>query len=67
MGLSEYLGLSAREVRTYGTAGLLHDLGKVRVPKSILQNPGKLSPEELAIMVRCGSLPAQGSDRSTDH
>ena len=50
MGLSEYLGLSAREVRTYGTAGLLHDLGKVRVPVSILQNPGKLSPEELAIM-----------------
>jgi HD-GYP domain-containing protein (c-di-GMP phosphodiesterase class II) len=50
MGIAEYLGLSAREVRSYGTAGLLHDLGKVRVPKSILQNPGKLSPEELAIM-----------------
>lgn len=50
MGLAEFLGLSAREVRAYGTAGLLHDLGKVRVPVSILQNPGKLSPEELAIM-----------------
>src|SRR3990170_5494157 len=28
MALAEHLGLSARDVRTFGVAGLLHDLGK---------------------------------------
>jgi HD-GYP domain-containing protein (c-di-GMP phosphodiesterase class II) len=46
MGLAEYLGLSRREIRTYGMAGLLHDLGKVRVPIDILRKPGTLTDEE---------------------
>jgi len=50
MGLAEFMGLSAREVRSYGVAGMLHDLGKVRVPKDILTKPGKLTPEEWSLM-----------------
>ena len=38
------------EVRGYGIAGLLHDLGKVKVPLEIVQKPGALTPEEVAIM-----------------
>ena len=50
MGLAEYIGLGAREVRAYGVAGLLHDLGKVRIPKDILNKPGKLTDEERTII-----------------
>lgn len=50
MGLSEYVGLNAADVRAFGVAGLLHDIGKVRIPREILTKPGKLSPEERAIM-----------------
>jgi HD-GYP domain-containing protein (c-di-GMP phosphodiesterase class II) len=50
MGLAEYLGLGSREIRQFGVAGLLHDLGKVRIPKEILVKPGKLSDEEREVM-----------------
>lgn len=50
MALAEYMGLAAREVRTFGVAGLLHDLGKVRVPPEILNKAGKLTDEERAVM-----------------
>ena len=50
MGLAEFLGLSASEVRAFGVAGLLHDLGKVRIPKEILIKPGKLTDAERQIM-----------------
>ena len=52
MGLAERLGLSGREVRAYGMAGLLHDVGKVRVPKDILTHAGPLTEEEKAIVRR---------------
>jgi putative nucleotidyltransferase with HDIG domain len=52
MALAEYLGLGARDVRAFGVAGLLHDLGKVRVPKEILTKPGKLTDEERQVMQR---------------
>lgn len=50
MALAEYLGLSGKDVRNYGVAGLLHDLGKVRVPKEILIKPGKLTEQERDVM-----------------
>ena len=50
MAVAEYLGLGAREIRSFGVAGLLHDLGKVRIPRDILVKPGKLTDEERAVM-----------------
>jgi putative nucleotidyltransferase with HDIG domain len=50
MGLAEHLGLGTGTVRAFGLAGLLHDLGKVRIPREILTKPGKLTPEERGIV-----------------
>ncbi len=50
MALAESLGLAQQDVRTFGVAGLLHDLGKVSIPQEILNKPGKLSDEERSIM-----------------
>jgi putative nucleotidyltransferase with HDIG domain len=69
MALAEYLGLGPREVRTFGVAGLLHDLGKVRVPTEILNKPGKLTDDERAVMQRHPSDGARliiTSDRDLD-
>ncbi|HTL96479.1 MAG TPA: HD domain-containing phosphohydrolase [Gemmatimonadaceae bacterium] len=52
MALAETLGLGPRDVRAFGTAGLLHDIGKVRVPRDILIKPGKLSVDERAVLDR---------------
>src|SRR5207249_6041808 len=50
MALAEFLGLSATDVRTFGIAGLLHDIGKVKIPLEVLTKPGKLTDEERALM-----------------
>jgi HD-GYP domain-containing protein (c-di-GMP phosphodiesterase class II) len=50
MGLAEYIGLSPREIRLYGMAGLLHDLGKVRVPVDVLRKPGTLTDDERRVL-----------------
>ncbi len=46
MALAEYLGFGPAEVRTLGVSGLLHDIGKTRIPKDVLTKPGKLTPQE---------------------
>jgi putative nucleotidyltransferase with HDIG domain len=50
MALAEFIGLSPREVRTFGIAGLLHDLGKVKIPTEILNKPGKLDAREREVI-----------------
>ena len=50
MGLTEWIGMSGDDVRAFGVGGLLHDLGKVKVPKEILTKAGKLDADERAIM-----------------
>jgi len=50
MALAEHLGLNARDVRTFGVAGLLHDLGKVKIPTEILNKAGKLTDDERNVM-----------------
>lgn len=61
-----HLGLPRAELELLGLAGLLHDVGKMRVPLKILNKPGRLSAEELAVMKRHPDLGrdilAQSSD-----
>ncbi|MGH7703802.1 MAG: HD-GYP domain-containing protein [Gemmatimonadales bacterium] len=52
MALSEFLGLGPRDVRAFGQAGLLHDLGKIRIPKEILVKPGEFTEQEREVMRR---------------
>lgn len=58
MALAEWLGMGGRDVRAFGVAGLLHDLGKVKIPKEILTKPGKLTTDERAVM---NSHPVEGA------
>ncbi len=52
MGLAEYLELGNGAVRGIGLAALLHDLGKIRIPREILVKPGKLTAAERGVVMR---------------
>jgi HD-GYP domain-containing protein (c-di-GMP phosphodiesterase class II) len=46
VSFSRALGLPEAEQVLLGVGALVHDLGKVKIPLSILDKPGKLTPEE---------------------
>lgn len=50
MILAKKQGLSKKQIHEIGIAGLLHDLGKTKVPLEILNKPGRLDDNEFSIM-----------------
>ncbi len=50
MALAQSVGVPKRQIRAVGIAGLLHDIGKVRIPIEVLTKPGKLTDEERLLM-----------------
>lgn len=44
------LGLDSEQMRRLEFGALLHDVGKIEVPKEIINKPGPLDPEEWAVM-----------------
>jgi putative nucleotidyltransferase with HDIG domain len=52
MGQARALGIEGRLLREFGLSALMHDIGKVRTPKEILNKTDKLTDPEFEIMRR---------------
>ena len=48
--VAENMGMSSDEVDNIYYIALLHDIGKIAIPDSILNKPGRLTDEEFAVM-----------------
>ena len=57
--VAKRLGMDSNALEEMQYAALLHDVGKIGIPDGILLKPGKLLPEEFAIIQRHSSI---GSD-----
>ena len=59
IALGQRIGISKKHLIPLGMAGLFHDMGKIKIPKEILNKTEKLSPEEWSIM---RSHPLEGAE-----
>ena len=50
IALAREMGLGAEELRVIARGAFLHDIGKIATPDAVLLKPGKLDPDEVAIM-----------------
>jgi len=50
MRVGQELGLEEAELQNLEVAALLHDIGKMGIPDAILRKPGRLDPDEYALM-----------------
>src|SRR5438270_8305966 len=63
-GVARLLHLSDEMCNTVRVGGILHDLGKIAIPDSILLKPGKLTPEEYEIIK---THPTEGAQILAEH
>lgn len=63
-GVARLLHMNDETCNTIRVAGILHDLGKIAIPDSILLKPGKLTPEEYEIIK---SHPTEGAQILAEH
>ena len=63
LALAQEVGLDAEQTRNLEFAALLHDVGKIAVPKEIINKPGKLDPYEWEIMTTHTTAGQQMLDR----
>lgn len=54
--IARYLGVSDKEIQNLHYIALLHDIGKIGVPDSILNKPSQLTPEEFEIIQKHTTL-----------
>lgn len=50
--LGDEIGLSPEQLRALAQGGVVHDIGKMQVPDSILNKPDKLTPDERTVIER---------------
>ena len=62
--VARLLRMSEEACNTIRVAGILHDLGKIAIPDSILLKPGKLTPEEYEIIK---THPTEGAAILAEH
>ncbi len=48
--LGRYMGLSSERLEVINRGGLLHDIGKIGIPNTVLDKPGKLTDVEYEVM-----------------
>lgn len=78
VGLARELKLPEEDMHDIGLAGLLHDIGKARIPTLLLDKPGPLNAAEMEVMrshaergrdllVRSGGFPDVALDVCANH
>ncbi|MBA5779305.1 HD domain-containing protein [Stappia sp. F7233] len=63
VAFGEALGLVAEDIRLLAMAGLLHDIGKMLVPASLLDKMGRLDKGEVAVIAEHPTLGARILER----
>lgn len=66
LALGAYMGMDRDALRDANTAGLLHDIGKTRIDKNILNKPGKLSDAEYEVMKKHAETGAEIINKMQD-
>lgn len=59
MLIGKTMGLPIEDLRDIELGGILHDIGKIGVPESILWKPAQLTPDEREVMRKHPSISAQ--------
>jgi putative nucleotidyltransferase with HDIG domain len=52
VAFGQQIGASSKDRQRLSFAGMLHDIGKARIPLAILEKPGPLDSHELAVMMK---------------
>lgn len=56
LAIGRHMGLKKNEIKDLGIGAILHDIGKMLVPESILKKPAKLTEDEFSVMRTHASL-----------
>jgi putative nucleotidyltransferase with HDIG domain len=64
--IANEMGLTSEQVATIRTAAAVHDVGKISVPRDVLNKPGKLTDDEFRVMKAHAQDGAEMLSRSGD-